>query len=238
MSKLRKYAALLWLFLWIGWATLLIRPENYGVLRVAVVGILSAQVLIGLFIFWKIRYLRYSIALMGLLPILVLLLPGRAVDSSSLREGYVDALRPYEGTDYVWGGENGRGIDCSGLVRRGYIWANLRHGLLTLNGAPIREAGFLWWFDSSAKALRDEYRGMTTYQFSAPSINALDHERLLPGDLAVTESGSHVLVYIGDSVWMQAAPDRGNVTYETVPVDDSGWFELPVRILRWRGLVD
>ncbi|MBI3986575.1 MAG: C40 family peptidase [Lentisphaerae bacterium] len=33
----------------------------------------------------------------------------------------VQCLRRYEGTLYVWGGENRRGIDCSGLVRKKVI---------------------------------------------------------------------------------------------------------------------
>jgi hypothetical protein len=165
--------------------------------------------------------------------ILFPVLPGHAVNAEQLRAHYLHSLNIYEGTTYTWGGENQQGIDCSGLVRKGFICANLKQGLLTLNGTQIREACSLWWYDSSALAMRDQYRGKTILQFKAPDINSLDHSRLLPGDIAVTESGVHTLVFIGETTWMQADPGRGAVQYEYVPVTDNGYFTMPVHILRW-----
>ncbi|MFO1522592.1 MAG: hypothetical protein U1G05_11240 [Kiritimatiellia bacterium] len=37
-------------------------------------------------------------------------------------------------------------------------------------------------------------------------INTMDVSALLPGDLAFTRSGAHVLVYFGDGKWIQADP--------------------------------
>ena len=55
------------------------------------------------------------------------------VDVQSLRSKYILAVQGYEGTPYVWGGENRMGIGCSGLVREGLIQANLQQGITTLN---------------------------------------------------------------------------------------------------------
>ncbi|MFN2599036.1 MAG: NlpC/P60 family protein, partial [Pyrinomonadaceae bacterium] len=50
-----------------------------------------------------------------------------------MRRAYIASLESYEGTRYVWGGENSRGIDCSGLVRRGLINADFHEGVVTAN---------------------------------------------------------------------------------------------------------
>ena len=56
----------------------------------------------------------------------------------TLRQKYVDSLVRYEGTKYVWDGENRLGIDCSGLVRKGLIDAAVRAGISTWNPRLIR----------------------------------------------------------------------------------------------------
>lgn len=238
MSRWKKSALLIWFLLWIVWCALILQPESRGILRVAVLILFSEQCLFSLVLFWRQRRVRISllafIAILSLIP----LLPSRSIQTESLRGSYIQSLKSYENTRYYWGGENIIGIDCSGLVRKGFIAANAKLGVTTLNGAHVREAISLWWYDASAKAMRDEYRGETVLLFDAPSINALNHSRLLPGDIAVMETGSHTLVYVGDEVWMHAAPDRGRAQYETIPVLDSHWFDQPVRFLRWQLLTD
>jgi cell wall-associated NlpC family hydrolase len=155
-----------------------------------------------------------------------------------LRGRYVTALRRYEGTRYVWGGENRFGIDCSGLVRRGLIDANLHEGIATLNPGRIRAAARLWWYDCSARALRDGYRDWTRLLFTAPAINDIVPDRLSPGDIAVTANGVHVLVYLGENQWMQADPKPGKVVRQAVPVAEGGWFEVPVHVMRWQQIDD
>ena len=89
-------------------------------------------------------------------------------------------------------------------------------------------------YDASALAMRDQYRDTTTLLLKADAINTLDHTKLLPGDFAITANGIHALVYVGDNTWMQACPDRGQAQYETLPVQDSTWFNQPVHIMRWQ----
>lgn len=90
----------------------------------------------------------------------------------------------------------------------------------------------LWWNDTSAEALGKQHAGLTRLLFQAPSINEADHSRLLPGDLAVTTNGVHILAYLGEGAWIQASPDADRVIITRVPAEDS-WLRQPVRLLRW-----
>jgi cell wall-associated NlpC family hydrolase len=161
--------------------------------------------------------------------------PGRAYDRDGLRARYVASLRSYEGVRYVWGGENRFGIDCSGLVRKGLIQANLRHGVLTLNPRCMRSAATMWWYDCTARALRDGYRGWTRTCFTAPGLTKIDLERIRPGDLAVTADGVHVFVYVGQGEWMEADPGQGEVLRGPTSIVND-WHSRPVDVVRWRQL--
>jgi hypothetical protein len=105
-------------------------------------------------------------------------------------------------------------------------------GLKTLNPQPLRKALELWWYDCSARALRDEYRGFTSRLLTAQSINSIDSARLPPGSIAVTSDGIHILAYIGDARWIQADPGLGKVVEISVPADNK-WFKVPVQLVRW-----
>lgn len=149
-----------------------------------------------------------------------------------LRRNYVGSLLKYEGTRYIWGGENWLGIDCSGLVRSGLIAANYRQGILHLNPSLVREGFSLWWHDCSARALGEEYRGRTRLLVSAASINVIDYATILPGDIAVTDDGIHTLAYLGDRVWIEADPDVKKVIKVQAPAKNP-WFDQPVKVMRW-----
>ena len=160
--------------------------------------------------------------------------PGRNYDREKLRETYVQSLQTFEGTRYIWGGENRLGIDCSGLARAGLIRANLRQGSSTLNPRLIRTALSLWWHDESAEALRTEYRQQTRFLFKSPNIDQLDQHRIKPGDIAVT--GLHVLAYCGGDTWIEADPGAGKVIVVEVPAPQNPWFQQPVNLMRWTEL--
>lgn len=123
---------------------------------------------------------------------------------AAMRKKYVDGLRRYEGATYVWGGEGFTGIDCSGLIRRGLIDSQFVFGVQTRDSGLVRRALSLWWNDCSAKALSEMHQGLTVHQFDAPNIKGLDHTKLLPGDLAVTQGGVHILAYLGEERWIEA----------------------------------
>lgn len=210
-------------------------PVNIGLLRLFLVTALPALLLGASALLWRRKRARLvPLGVLGLV-MLALLAPGRALNVQRLRSCYVAALRRYESVRYIWGGENRFGIDCSGLVRRGLINAHLREGLRRLNPTHIRSAFSLWWYDCSARALKDEYRNWTRFLFAADSINGIDPARLAPGDLAVTHDGVHVLVHLGDGEWLEADPALGQVFRGRVPVEN-GWFRMPASVLRWRRL--
>jgi cell wall-associated NlpC family hydrolase len=189
----------------------------------------------GLCLVHRRKMLVTLLAATCLLALALVSLPGRKADAQALRQAYVDALLSFEGSPYVWGGENRFGIDCSGLVRKGLINANLRFGLQTLNPRLLRQALYLWWNDCTAQALRDSYLGLTERQSSAAQINDIDARLLLLGDLAVTAGGEHVLAFIGKGMWVEADPGEMRVIRVQTPAKNT-WFRTPVHVVRWTQL--
>jgi cell wall-associated NlpC family hydrolase len=183
--------------------------------------------------YWSVKWLRILALTFSLLVIVSLVSPGKMPDAPAVRARYVDALRGYEGTRYVWGGENRLGLDCSGLVRKALVSANVSEGMRSLNPSAVRTAVSLWWNDCSARALGEGHRELTQHLFDAPSINQLDYAKLQSGDLAVTDDGVHVLAYLGEGNWIEADPDMRRVLVLSVPSTNT-WFDTPVRLMRWR----
>jgi hypothetical protein len=199
-------------------------------------GVVSLALLwVGLVIaLWRHRWWRWLVPAVTFAIAVFLLLPGRVFSHEDLREKYVGCLRRYEGVRYVWGGENALGIDCSGLVRRGLMDALFLEGLRTFNSGLVRDAISLWWHDTTARVLGMGEGQTVALKIAAPQINLLDHAALLPGDLAVTESGIHVLAYLGDQTWIEADPGAEKVILAKVPSQDNAWLATPVKIVRWR----
>ena len=224
------------MILWPLTACLSLFPINNLSLRLGLLAALLG-VWIGCFFFGR-RKKIFCVVLLLLTFLCVgfFICPGRDYDRKQLRDAYVDALRSYEGTKYIWGGENWLGIDCSGLVRAGLMKANFQSGLRTLNPGLIRFALSLWWHDASAEALGQEYRQLTKHLLAATSLNELDQDKVNPGDIAVTLSGVHVMAYLGDRQWIEADPGIGKVVIVQVPERTNPWFQETFKILRWREL--
>jgi cell wall-associated NlpC family hydrolase len=186
-----------------------------------------------MYLCWRRRGLRYLLVSVTVLTTGFLALPSRAIpEASDLRAEYVTELRRYDGKKYVWGGESVRGVDCSGLIRCGLIDSLFRRGVRTLDSGLVRHALSLWWNDCSAKALGEMHLGLTTRLMDVRSVNELDHSRVLPGDLAVTRDGSHIMAYLGDQRWIEADPMEERVISLTAP-DGNLWFATPMKIVRW-----
>jgi hypothetical protein len=229
----RRIVLSLWVISLAAATVLWFYPIGSRPIRVSQVG-LCVLLWIGAVTLWWRRVGVRTLCFAVLAAVLtVVLWPSRVTDPAGLRAGYVESLAKYEGAPYLWGGENGLGIDCSGLVRRGLIDASLWQGLHTLNPGLVRQSMALRWFDCSAKALRDEFRGQTMRLFSAEGVHVVDHTRLQPGDFAVTAEGVHTLAYLGNHVWIEADPGAGQVIRLRAS-EDNPWLKTRVYLMRWR----
>jgi hypothetical protein len=185
---------------------------------------------------WKKKWLRVGLLGFSLVVAGFMCCPGRDYDRKQLRDAYIRSLRAYEGTRYIWGGENGLGLDCSGLVRVALRDANFQTALKTLNPKLARHAVSLWWHDASAAALGEEYRQLTRKMVAAANLNEMDYGPINPGDIAVPLNGVHVMACLESNQWIEADPEIGKVVIVTVPNTSNPWFQEKFNVLRWREL--
>lgn len=185
---------------------------------------------------WRHRTTRMLVLILPVLGMVPFLLPGKDHALEELRKDYVTRMVAMEGATYVWGGESPRGIDCSGLPRRAYRDTLLAHGLRKGDGRALRLFLEQWWFDTSAEALSEGYRDFTVSLNQDGLIPSMDYAGILPGDLAVTTNGVHVLIYVGEDQWIQADPGLGEVAILNGRTDSNPWFRSPVAMYRWREL--
>jgi hypothetical protein len=221
-------ALLLWFAVWLyPVSDRLTRLGGAGLLVFVWVGLISLM--------WRYRAARIGLLITTALAAGFLAWPGRVPNQpEALRGAYLQGLVRYAGTNYYWGGESPKGIDCSGLVRRGMIDGLWCEGCRQGSPALLRQAIDLWWHDGTANDMLHGYHDRTVPVLATPSLNALDRSRILPGDIAVTDTGVHVMVYLGEKRWIEADPGIGRVIAAQTPVADNIWFAGPMRIMRWR----
>lgn len=233
MSKSRLLT--LWLALLVGLVAITLYPVNSRVLRLSFLLLLLAVWGGLLLLVWKHRLPRYALIAITTLIGVFLILPAKTPPTAEeLRDEYVAALRRYDGVPYVWGGENWRGIDCSGLIRRAMMDVLTSRGIRSADPGALRLAISLWWNDTTASVFGEPGSPLTSPVQETRRINEMDHSKLLPGDLAVTVSNAHIMAYLGDGTWIEADPEANRVITVATPAPGISWFEAPMRIVRWR----
>ena len=217
-----------------GFFVLSLNPVNSKLLKLALLGCVFGAWMGFTILTWKLKALRIAALLLPVLAVIPFILPSDTIDAEKLRQMYVLRMSKLEGTKYHWGGESPRGIDCSGLPRRALRDALLAYGIKHSNGRAFREYVSQWWFDASAEALGDGYRDYTSPLKTTGTIQDMDYAELMPGDLAVTTNGLHILAYAGDGQWIQADPGIGAVATLDGRTTDNNWFSMPVTTHRWQ----
>jgi len=230
LQKLCRLAFICGLTLFIA---LMIWPYHDGAFRFGLPLSILTLWSTSLIFLWKRLLPRTILIILPLLALLPFALPGKPIDPNQLRDHYVAAMKHYEGTRYLWGGEGSRGIDCSGLPRRGLRDALLEEGIHHGNGAAFREWAGQWWFDASAKALGENYRGVTRSLGIKGKLRTLDTSRLAPGDLGITIDGRHVMIFLAPGEWIQADPGVWKVAIGHPATDPNPWFDAEVSMQRW-----
>jgi cell wall-associated NlpC family hydrolase len=154
---------------------------------------------------------------------------------ATLRADYLASLRRFQSIPYVWGGEDGGGVDCSGLVRAALRESAWRLGIVTLNPRWLAVGWQLTVSDFRAREFgvqADLFESLGRHD----DINHLPAAVLKPGDVAVTHDGTHALAYLGEDTWIEANRAAGRVILVRVPENDIAHYRRPVFLYRWREL--
>jgi len=230
LLSVRNWIALFPLFLLLWYSPYVDFPIRVATLLVAFLFLVGS-----IFFLSRFRVLRWVLISFYALATLFLFLPSSLPENrSDLRVSYCNGLNSYLGCRYVWGGVGYLGIDCSGFVQKGLEDGLVTRGILTLNPALVREGIWVFWHRTTAKVLGEGDHGRTYTVTTCQSLNALDYSSLLPGDLAVTSSGDHVMAYLGNKTWIAADPGEGKVTRFVIPELGNAYFSFPMRIVRWK----
>lgn len=220
------------------WLCITLWPVSNKATRIGSLAAFGVALVLLLVASWPRVWCRLSCLAVGLAFAVFLLWPATPLNPKLLRRDFVASLRRYEGIRYHWGGENFTGIDCSGLVRRGWVDAWVIRGLCDLNPSLIRQALRLWWHDFSASDLGEGRNGLTVPVAVSASINDLEYKTVVPGDLAVTTIGEHVMAYLGGRLWIEADPVAGRVITVKAPCQTNAWFNQKIEIVRLRDLAE
>lgn len=237
--SLRRILPALWVIGLSALAFLAFQPAATGFSRGSGILLLAGLWLTVLRLGWRRPVLRWLwIGLLLLLGgLLVVPWPVRE-DVGNLRASYVRNLQDYVGCEYYWGGESRGGIDCSGLIRRGMIDACLEEGWSRHDPELLKRAFRLWWNDTSAEALGQEYHGLTRLVEQTDGLRFHEHSSLKPGILAVTVDGRHIMAYLGGGQWIEADPGESKVVVLQAATSKSPWLGMRMRLLEWSMLLE
>lgn len=234
MTRSRRLLTICTIGAFAGLIVFSLTPVNSTFFRLAFLGSLLGAWIGITFLTWRFKPARFATLALPFLFAIPFLLPGDEIEAEELHSDYMRRLASYEGAPYFWGGENSRGIDCSGLPRRAFRDALFETGIRNGNSQAFRSWLEQWWFDASAKALSEGYRNYTEATGVSGKVRTMDYTPIEPGDLAITTDGIHALAYAGEGKWIQADPGLGAVATLDGRTDENPWFRMPVTIHRWR----
>ncbi len=162
-------------------------------------------------------------------------LANKPPNEEDLRGYYLKQLKSFKGARYVGGGETHIGIDSSGLARAALWQGMLKEGVKEFNPYLLGPRLWkFWWRDMSASDILSRKYGYTEFICNVDKLAGYNHSRLNRGDLAIAGGGMHVLIYIGDSQWIEANPDDGKVVINKAAADSKRqYFNMKVTIMRW-----
>jgi hypothetical protein len=233
----RRLSWLLWFLSLLFLLALCAYPLSTASTRASEIALLALVYfwLIGLV--WKQVAFRFALTGLALFSGVFLCLPAKSgTDRAALRTEFVASIQRYRGIPFYWGGESFKGVDCSGLVRRGMIDALFLRGFKSFDPGLVREGFSMWWNDTTAEEFGKGKPGLTQQLFKTKNLNELDDSKLLPGDLAVTIPGVHIMTFLGNHLWIEADPGEHRVTTLTAPIPHNTWLLSPMQIVRWRVL--
>ena len=214
---------------------MVILPYRSSLVRLALIALWVLAGVFLLILIWRRKVWRtLLLATVASLGVFVFLPGSDSIDTPRLRQQFVRLLQTYDGVRYIYGGENHRGIDCSGLVRAAMVRTLIDEGIRSLNPALLRAAFTLWWRDTNALQLGKGGKGLTLSIGDGLPMAMRAAQNLRPGDLAVTTTGSHVLAYLADERWIEADPDVARV--HIVDLNTSPIAGQEVLLVTWRWL--
>ncbi len=214
----------------------ILQPLHNTYLCLATILLIVCLIALVIIIFYKMKW--FIITASCLLVLLTgIMINHSTIDKKLLSTLYVEQLHSFHQSPYVWGGESGLGVDCSGLPRKSMINALLLYALYRLNGGALFKAIDYWWHDASAYEMSLSYKERMVVFDDIFTVNKSSHVAVQPGDLAVTKNGTHVMVYLNAQQVIQAEPGAGQVIIDEIP-SRNAWLNQSVKLVRWSVLND